>query len=507
MNVIYNFGLTYITCTAYDFAGNPGSCTFIVNIVDQEAPSIQCPGSTSQVIPDAYQSVDIPVLLTTPTDNVAVASVVLTRNGVPIDPNNINSTFTVGTTLFDLTVYDTSNNFAECTWTTTVQHLGGLVDTTPPNLICPSPNRFYANCSFGGSTAAVAGIPSIGYNASDVASANFTYKPSKISSDNVFSAGTTFVKFAAADASGNTAYCYYYVTVYDTQPPVITCPLSFSQWTIAPSSNATVNWVIPYATDNVGIKSLVINHQPGVYAAGTYTVTASASDAAGNTVSCSFDFTVLTETTPPKVACPLSLTRNTSEGLGYAVVTWDTPVMSDTIGISSAVYSPITDTSGATFVPGITTINFIVTNVYNIARTCTFLIIVTDRESPVWAVCPESKNFTINKDQYSAQVTWETPLATDNVAVSSVTVTMESGVYLGAGSYDIRADAVDTSGNVADPCLFTITVLPYTGQNSPAASTSMAGIYVGAAAVAICALVFAVCIAAYCRARKVRFSR
>jgi hypothetical protein len=105
------------------------------------------------------------------------------------------------------------------------------------------------------------------------------------------------VTYRATDESGNSADCSFTVTVTenaDTEDPVISdCPANISVSNDAGSCGAIVNWTAPTATDNSGSVNLTSNFEPGsFFPVGTTVVTYTATDAAGNTATCSFEVTV-----------------------------------------------------------------------------------------------------------------------------------------------------------------------------------------------------------------------
>jgi regulation of enolase protein 1 (concanavalin A-like superfamily) len=111
-------------------------------------------------------------------------------------------------------------------------------------------------------------------------------------SGSVFPLGSTTVTASATDAAGNTGSASFTVTVVDSTPPVITVPADI---TVAATSagGATVTFATS-ANDTVG-GSLATFNSPAsgaLFPVGTTTVTASASDAAGNSASRSFTVTV-----------------------------------------------------------------------------------------------------------------------------------------------------------------------------------------------------------------------
>ena len=83
----------------------------------------------------------------------------------------------------------------------------------------------------------------------------------------------------------------------DDQIPVIKdCPLLTIKGYLhsGVQTSAKVSWVEPRVTDNSGVVSVTVTHQPGsAFDAGTTPVTYSAIDPSGNQATCSFDVSVV----------------------------------------------------------------------------------------------------------------------------------------------------------------------------------------------------------------------
>ncbi len=108
-------GITTVTCTATDAAGNSSSCQFLVTVNDTEAPFIVCPSDITAITPNPGTTTVV-VNYTEPSvgagtagDNCGVASVVCNP------PSG--SAFPLGATTVTCTVIDTSGNSAECSFT------------------------------------------------------------------------------------------------------------------------------------------------------------------------------------------------------------------------------------------------------------------------------------------------------------------------------------------------------------------------------------------------------
>ena len=99
----FPIGVTEVTCTATDAAGNVGRCTFNVIVNDVNAPEITCPaGITVDATSDAGAVVNY-----NEPNNVPGATVVC-------DPPS-GSTFPIGTTTVECTATDAAGNIGRCT--------------------------------------------------------------------------------------------------------------------------------------------------------------------------------------------------------------------------------------------------------------------------------------------------------------------------------------------------------------------------------------------------------
>ena len=127
-------------------------------------------------------------------------------------------------------------------------------------------------------------------------------------SGDIFPAGTTLVTYTTTDNCGNIAICSFNVTVTDNELPTVTCPSDITQPADAAQTTASVTVPDASANDNCSVTLLTwvmtgattasspvsgIN-QVGVFTfnEGITTVTYTATDAAGNTGTCSFTVTI-----------------------------------------------------------------------------------------------------------------------------------------------------------------------------------------------------------------------
>ncbi|HYC39247.1 MAG TPA: HYR domain-containing protein, partial [Chitinophagaceae bacterium] len=113
-------------------------------------------------------------------------------------------------------------------------------------------------------------------------------------SGSFFPVGTTTNTFRATDASGNQTNCTFTVTVVDNQPPTITCPANITVPSTLGLCTAPVNYTITAADNCPGVTTAMTAGlaSGSLFPLGTTTVTWRATDASGNTSTCSFTVTV-----------------------------------------------------------------------------------------------------------------------------------------------------------------------------------------------------------------------
>ncbi len=106
--------------------------------------------------------------------------------------------------------------------------------------------------------------------------------------------------FTATDGASLTAAASQTITVIDNTPPTISCPVNITVNAIAGTCAAPVTFTVG-SSDNCSVPSVALDHASGSsFPVGTTTVHATATDAAGNSSSCSFTVTVK-DITPPVI--------------------------------------------------------------------------------------------------------------------------------------------------------------------------------------------------------------
>ena len=195
------------------------------------------------------------------------------------------------------------------------------------------------------------------------------------SSGSFFPIGSTSVTCTAGSTN-----CSFTVSIQDTQPPTIDCPANVSVGNDPGNCGAVVNY--PTATVSDNCPGVVTNCNPpsgSFFPVGTSSVTCTATDAAGNSSSCTFSVAVQ-DTQPPTINCPANVLVGNDPGNCGAVVNYSPATASDNCpGVVANCNPP----SGSFFPVGTTTVTCTATDAAGNSASCTFSVTVNDTEGPV----------------------------------------------------------------------------------------------------------------------------
>jgi hypothetical protein len=284
-----------------------------------------------------------------------------------------------------------------------------------------------------------------------------------------FFVGTTVVTFTATDAASNAATCSFNVVVLDVDAPSFTnCPSSSISGTTDPGSNqGAVTWAAITASDVVdGSVSVVSSHNSGdLFDVGSTSVSVNTSDVAGNENVCSFTVVIVDDEIPSWSNCPSDISSATDEGQTTGTVSWTAPTASDNVGVISTASS---HSPGTAFSYGSTTVTYTATDAEGLDGTCSFSVVITDADSPVFDSCPTAVTATTDPGLATAVVTFI--VSASDAVDGSVTPVLTSGSVSGSafpvGVTTESFSATDNDGNSAT-CSFTVTV---TDNEKPAIS-------------------------------------
>ncbi len=435
-------GAYTITFEATDASGNTATCSFTVTLVDTGDPVFDCPADITAGNDAGECNAVVSFAAPTATDNCS--DVTVTQTGGPTS----GSTFPLGSTAVEFTAEDESGNTSTCTFNIVVE------DQESPVIDCPGSLELTAAAGQCSATVTF-GIPSF----TDNCPGGSIVQTDGPASGSSFPVGSTEVEFTATDDAGNTSTCVRTIVVNDEELPTITCPADVEILLPDGDCDGTISYPDPVVDDNCpGVTFALIDGPASgtTVTAGAYTITFEATDASGNTATCSFTVT-LVDTGDPVFDCPADITAGNDAGECNAVVSFAAPTATDNCS-DVTVTQTGGPTSGSTFPLGSTAVEFTAEDESGNTSTCTFNIVVEDQESPV-IDCPGSLELTAAAGQCSATVTFGIPSFTDNCPGGSIVQTdgPASGSSFPVGSTEVEFTATDDAGNTST-CVLTIVV-------------------------------------------------
>ena len=433
-------GITTVTCTATDDAGLSAQCSFTVEVIDTDPPTIACPQNITAVECTSPEGA-IVTFSPTATDNCSTPTVTCAP------PSG--ATFPLGVTTVTCTATDDAGLTTECSFTVEV------VDTTAPVVTCAD-NITAVECD--GAAGAVVEFSSTATD--DCSTPAVTCAPP---SGTIFPVGVTTVNCTATDDVGLTAECSFTVEVVDTTPPMIDCPANLTAVECTSPEGAIVDFS-PTAADNCSTPTVVCEPPSGsTFPLGVTTVTCTATDDGGLTAECSFTVEVV-DTTPPTIDCPANLTAVECTGADGAVVEFN-PTASDNCSAPTVICEP---PSGSTFPLGVTTVACTTTDDAGLTAECSFTVEVVDTTPPAIA-CPGDITAAQCTSPDGAVVDFH-PTATDNCSAPTVVCAPPSGSTFPLGTTTVTCSATDSAGLTAE-CSFTVAVVdigpPVISLNGP----------------------------------------
>ncbi|KAJ8041072.1 Hyalin [Holothuria leucospilota] len=440
----FTVGTTTVTYVFSDSSNNVASCSFqvIVSIVDDTPPVVSCGPDITETIPLSTGGLVINFPDCTAVDDSGTA-ILVSRTHRPGD------FFTTGSVIVTYTFTDSSGNTASGSFRITVLE----VDTIPPVVTCPADITRTIGILTGGTTVSFTEA-----TATDN-SGTATLASRSHTSGSFFVTGSTTVTYTFVDPSGNSASCSFEILIIevDQTPPVVVCPADVTTITEILSGGITVNFEEATATDNSGVVTLQSrSHATGSrFNTGTTEVTYTFVDPSGNSAFCSFRVTVIeVDTIPPMVLnCPSDITRNLV--LGDTVsATWQIIRATDNSG--AAPVESCSHQRGQQFPFGITDVTCTYTDPSGNSSPCNFRVLVLT--GPQLDCCPADISRTVPLGQPSLVVTYSLDCNTDNLGITLVDSTHQSGFSFPVGRTIVTLTFQD-SDNFQATCSFEIIII------------------------------------------------
>ena len=450
--------------TATDVANNTKTCTVVITVNDDDAPTFTCPTPTLvlNTTGAANCSVTIPdlvAMVTDEADNCALKTLDPVTQSIATGAYNGVSDGSTIPVVVTVTDNATPANSTTCTVTFTVN------DDDAPTFTCPTPTLVLnttgaANCSVT--------IPDLVAMVTDEAD-NCALKTTNPVTQSI-PAGTysgashgqpipVMVTVTDNANPANSITCTVTLTVIDDDLPSIVCPSNISKNTDPNQCSAVVTYANPTFSDNCSGASIV---RTGGLASGSQfprgvnMVNWKATDAAGNTAICNFTVTV-NDVQAPTITCPLNSSKLTDPNLCTAVVTYNTPTVTDNCTGASVVRTGGL-ASGTAFPKGPTVVTWKATDAGGLIATCSFTVTVSDGQAPA-ITCPANQTKNTDLNLCTAVTTYTTPTFIDNCAGGSVAILsgLSSGAAFPKGQTTVVWRATDGAG-LTKTCTFRVTV-------------------------------------------------
>ncbi|MCK9613651.1 MAG: HYR domain-containing protein [Bacteroidales bacterium] len=435
---LFPIGTTTNTFLATDASGNTNTCSFDVTVTDDEAPAIAClpdqtvntdSGECTYVIENSTQIV-------TTTYNISLSDLF---NLTEVCGGGSYYNWSSWPAGFDWT--DTGNGTVtdvQLQFSVGVECSGGYLHSTQLN----------GNNEGGFATSnwCLCNAPS---NPDHIVTLNLNpsnYVVGGLNSFRILDYPNSWGLIPDALLSG------YYAQVTVTYNKIVSFDPAFSD----NCPGAFISYVLSGATtgtDTASLDGVILNE-------GLTNIVWTATDAYGNTNSCSFDITV-EDKELPSITCPSDVNQTADSGLCEASVTIGPPTVDDNCGVDYYMnnYNGTADASDI-YPVDTTYVTWTVFDIHGNTNTCIQTVIITDDEVPSITCAPDQTQ-TNDPGMCGAYVTVLPPATADNCAVNyfsnNYTGTADASAYYPVDTTVVTWTVYDVHGNF-NTCLQTIIV-------------------------------------------------
>ncbi|MCK9640324.1 MAG: HYR domain-containing protein [Prolixibacteraceae bacterium] len=266
----FPIGMTAVTWTVTDIAGNSSTSVQNVTVIDNVNPTITCPADITENNDPGKCGANV-TFIAIATDDCGVNIAYSHQPG---------SFFPIGKTKVTVTATDPSGNTAECSFNVTI------ADNQPPTVLTQ-------NVSAQLNALGVVTITATQINngsTDNCGIASLTLSKTSFDCSNI---GANTVALTVTDINGNVASANASVTIQDQTIPVINC---VGNQTIASCTNVLPDYTTSATvSDNCGSGGISITQSPAAGASiasgATISVTLTARDASNNSTTCTFTVT------------------------------------------------------------------------------------------------------------------------------------------------------------------------------------------------------------------------
>jgi|GEM_PF-6941429 len=365
-----DLGMNQVLLTVTDSAGNSDTCSAMVTVEDNIAPTAVCAGNTFQLDSSGVLSLSGADLDGGSSDNCGIAS-------LSASPNTFGCS-DLGSNTVTLTVSDAAGNTDTCSTVIVV------ADGTAPVAVCQ-------NITIQLNPNGVADITPVdvdGGSTDNCAIDTATVSPNSFF---CFDAGNNTVVLAVADGSGNVDTCNAVVTVEDGTPPTAVCQDATVQLDANGSGAITAADINNGSSDNCGTPQVSVNMTNFTCVdLGLNTVTLTATDFGGNSDTCNATVTVI-DVDPPVAICQNITVTLSPNGVANITPADVDGGSTDNCGVDSLAVTPSSFTCADV---GNNTVLLGVSDASGNLDTCSAIVVVEDTLAPT-ALC---QNVTVTLD-------------------------------------------------------------------------------------------------------------
>lgn len=429
---LFPIGQTVISYTVEDIHGNISVCSFTVEIIDNEAPSVTCPpNQTLNTVCATGNVPDYTGLISNLTDN-CVANLIITQSpasGTPL--SNVpgltpadGESFTV-----TITAQDPQPNFlsASCTFTVTLEDVNLPIpdQASLPNIFGPCEGIIISPPTANDCGNVIHGIPDKGNQIS--------FNPPLWE----YTTGLYTVIWTYVGVNGSVQQVQQIQVIDDTIPPVMHCMNATVILDANGNGNLSVAQVNAGITDNCGLDNITV--APSTYTCanvGTNVAIVTATDIHGNSNTCQVTVTVVDNTAPTFNILNQTLTANCNN-----IPPIPNVIASDACGIATTNFTEVSTQGGnpnsCPFYSYTITRTWQATDVNGNFASVQQIIIVQDITPPTWTALMPT-NITVGTNPFSCNgnvgLVVNSTMVTDNCAgFGNLTITY-TGTAVGNGT-------------------------------------------------------------------------
>ncbi len=421
---LFPLGTTLQTFTATDEAGNTASCSFAVTVIDNVLPTTICKDATVVLDMVGNGFITLADIDAGSSDACGLANLTISKTNFTCAD--------IGNNIVTLTATDSNGNTSSCNAIITV------IDNTPPVALC---NDIVLQLDANGNAAITASDIDLG-STDACGPITLTVNKTNFTCADV---GDNTVLLTVTDANGNSSTCQSNVRVVDTIAPSVICKDITLQLDASGTASLSASDIDNGSKDSCGTFTLTADRISfNCSDVGPNTITLTATDASGNSSSCTATVTILDSIAPTLQCKDVTLQLDAS---GYASLSTTELVVN-----ASDACGPLTLTADKTNFNcsdvGANTVTLTATDANGNISTCTSIVTIEDTIAPE-AHC---QSITIQLDA--------------NGIASLTAQDIDTGSTDACGAFTLSVDKTSFTCEDVGPNIVTLTVTDASGNSA-----------------------------------------